>query len=567
MDNISGKIIIKINDKEYLIDSTSDFKLINSKIIDILEEIYKKKLSDSNNLYKIFYFDEDNDKIFIKTQEDYNYFINISSTLILEIDENAIIKIKSTDEIPELQKDSPSDNELILLEKIKELTKINENLKKEKDLYSEMSQIYKDKIDLLEEDQKLKNEKEQSIMKELENEKKEKNDIIDQLEEAQKLNESMSLIINNNTITINDKDNVNDNAKDILLNNLKEEKTILEKQLNKEREKIDFFEKIYSDDNNKLKQKLNYLQNEINSQKQQILKNQDILIKKEVEKGINDFINKSKIDLEKKENELNKIKNNYENKINTIREECYQEIEDKLSKIYEEKIKQIYESAINNSKMLCENIISENQQQFEEEEKKRNQLISSNLLYKSNNNNNNFSKISQCKTIHKYISCSECNICPIIGYRYKCLECPDYNLCENCEKIVNHEHNFVKYFTEENKTLKAYDNKYSYQCLSSKLSVSINEGDKTANLNIILKNNGSLKWTDQTLLINGKDSQILLNYVKLKPLRPNEQDLFEITFDELDKLPAKTYTSILLFSVDEKIYGEPIKAEINILKN
>ena len=313
MDNISGKIIIKINDKEYLIDSTSDFKLINSKIIDILEEIYKKKLSDSNNLYKIFYFDEDNDKTFIKTQEDYNYFINISSTLILEIDENAIIKIKSTDEIPGLQKDSPSDNELILLEKIKELTKINENLKKEKDLYSEMSQIYKDKIDLLEEDQKLKNEKEQSIMKELENEKKEKNDIIDQLEEAQKLNESMSLIINNNTITINDKDNVNDNAKDILLNNLKEEKTILEKQLNKEREKIDFFEKIYSDDNNKLKQKLNYLQNEINSQKQQILKNQDILIKKEVEKGIKEFINKSKIDLEKKENELNKIKNNYEN--------------------------------------------------------------------------------------------------------------------------------------------------------------------------------------------------------------------------------------------------------------
>ena len=88
-------------------------------------------------------------------------------------------------------------------------------------------------------------------------------------------NEKMYNVVNseeneevNHNQTIVDKGGV----KDILVNNLREEKTILEEQLNKEREKIDFFQKIYTDDNNRLKQKLNCLQNEFDSQKQQILK-------------------------------------------------------------------------------------------------------------------------------------------------------------------------------------------------------------------------------------------------------------------------------------------------------
>ena len=110
------------------------------------------------------------------------------------------------------------------------------------------------------------------------------------------------------------------------------------------------------------------------------------------------------------------------------------------------------------------------------------------------------------------------------------------------------------------------DNKYSYKCLYTNLSVSAQEGNKKASLYIILKNNGNLNWTEQTTLLNVKDSLINACHIQLKPLKPNENDIFEITFENLENLPVRTYTSILLFSVNGKIYGEPIKTEINILK-
>jgi hypothetical protein len=49
------------------------------------------------------------------------------------------------------------------------------------------------------------------------------------------------------------------------------------------------------------------------------------------------------------------------------------------------------------------------------------------------------------KTVHPSIICDGCNMAPIIGVRYKCVQCPDYDLCENCEaKGVHQEHTFVK---------------------------------------------------------------------------------------------------------------------------
>ena len=555
MKDDTNKITIKIKEKEYKINSTSDLKLLNNEIISLLESIYDTNLKDSNNLYKIYYLDEESDKLYIKSVEDYNFFVNNQSKvnlIYLELDENIINKIKSTEKDIKFSETSLSDNELKLLEKIENLSKLNQDLKMEKEIYNKMNQIYKEKINILEENKKIKNEKEESILEALESEKREKKEIIEELEQVKKLNESLSIL--NNSISEND--NI---AKDILLRNLNEEKSILKNQLNDERKRIDSIEKIYDEDNKKLKQKLNNLQNEFDTQKQQILKNSELLIKNEIERGINDYINKSKINLEKKENEINKLKNDYENKINSVREECYQEIEEKYSKIYEEKIKQIYETAMNNSKIMCDNILSQNQQIFEEEEKKRNQIINSNLLIKSNYSNN-FSKISQCKTIHNNITCNECNISPIVGYRYKCLECENYNLCEKCEKIVEHEHNFIKYVNEEN------DNKYSYECLSNKLNVSIYEGDKKASLRIILKNNGKLKWTEQTMLIKDNESKITCNNIKLKELNPEDQEFIEITFDNLNNLSYGNFSCNFLFSVNGKIYGKPLKTEIYILK-
>jgi hypothetical protein len=38
---------------------------------------------------------------------------------------------------------------------------------------------------------------------------------------------------------------------------------------------------------------------------------------------------------------------------------------------------------------------------------------------------------------------------PIIGIRYKCASCPDFDYCENCENKFgeSHDHPFIKYTT------------------------------------------------------------------------------------------------------------------------
>ncbi|OMJ82411.1 hypothetical protein SteCoe_16885 [Stentor coeruleus] len=46
--------------------------------------------------------------------------------------------------------------------------------------------------------------------------------------------------------------------------------------------------------------------------------------------------------------------------------------------------------------------------------------------------------------VHQNIICDECNVGPIIGIRYKCTVCHDFDLCQSCEDTSNHMHPLVK---------------------------------------------------------------------------------------------------------------------------
>ena len=485
---IKVKLKDKDKEKEFNIGNVIKYEAFIIKINSIIEEEYNIKIKETNNLYEIYYFEEDNDKTEIKTDEDFRNFIILDvSVIYLEINETSINSII----LEEFKK---------LKEQNSALKRQNNILKQKNETFEEMSKIQLEKIKILESQKENETEKSKILLKSLEDEQKEKNIIAEQLEEIKKLNESMSFI-NNSIYNINNKnENENekeDKAKDIQLNNLKEENKILKDQLKEERSKIKIFDTFQEEYNEK--------------------------------------INQSVIAIQEKDEEINKIKNNYENKLNNIREECSQEVKQKLSKKYIEKLQPVQESKINIQK--------------------------TNDNYELNTSRSNMSRISQYSTTHTDIKCNNCGACPIIGYRYKCLECPNYNLCDKCEKIVSHEHNFIRYVLEENE-----EKKYSYECLTSKLSVYAYVKSEKAELSIAIKNNGLAQWTKNTKLICHKDNKVSFNDIILKPLKEGEINSVLITFDKINDLAPSTYCSKLLFSVDGKIYGETLKINLNIIE-
>lgn len=51
----------------------------------------------------------------------------------------------------------------------------------------------------------------------------------------------------------------------------------------------------------------------------------------------------------------------------------------------------------------------------------------------------------QNTSVHKAVCCDGCGMHPIVGVRYKCMNCPDYDLCESCEAQGVHDHHvFLK---------------------------------------------------------------------------------------------------------------------------
>lgn len=48
------------------------------------------------------------------------------------------------------------------------------------------------------------------------------------------------------------------------------------------------------------------------------------------------------------------------------------------------------------------------------------------------------------KPIHHRVQCDVCNVCPIVGVRYKCSVLQDYDLCEKCEATVDHPYPLLK---------------------------------------------------------------------------------------------------------------------------
>jgi hypothetical protein len=45
---------------------------------------------------------------------------------------------------------------------------------------------------------------------------------------------------------------------------------------------------------------------------------------------------------------------------------------------------------------------------------------------------------------HEGVQCDGCGVSPIVGIRYKCAVCKDFDYCAKCEESLGHDHPFLK---------------------------------------------------------------------------------------------------------------------------
>ena len=55
-----------------------------------------------------------------------------------------------------------------------------------------------------------------------------------------------------------------------------------------------------------------------------------------------------------------------------------------------------------------------------------------------------YNKNNALKQVHENIICDECQSYPLIGNRYKCPVCENFDFCEECINNKEHDHPFIK---------------------------------------------------------------------------------------------------------------------------
>ena len=111
--------------------------------------------------------------------------------------------------------------------------------------------------------------------------------------------------------------------------------------------------------------------------------------------------------------------------------------------------------------------------------------------------------------IHNGIKCSFCQRFPIVGIRYKCLQCKSYDLCEECEKVQGLKHGHLLLKLRNNKQINMIGNnnmkkeaklkaqpieKPQSKCINSNIRFNTTNNNNFFIIPVKLINNGKIKW-------------------------------------------------------------------------
>ena len=147
--------------------------------------------------------------------------------------------------------------------------------------------------------------------------------------------------------------------------------------------------------------------------------------------------------------------------------------------------------------------------------------------------------------------CSICGKCPIVGLRYKCLECPMFELCEQCEIKNGEKHGHQLLIIRKNSDLKLCNDylnakkelkkltisnepkkndenyiditKYTSICTNLRTTYITKNNNNFLPIEVILKNPGPNKWPFPCYFVCDEElSQIKGDKVKLSQNESNE---------------------------------------------
>ena len=224
------------------------------------------------------------------------------------------------------------------------------------------------------------------------------------------------------------------------------------------------------------------------------------------------------------------------------------------------------------------------------------------------------------KEVHEDIKCEKCFMTPIIGSRYFCRICQNYNLCEKCYKMnqvsQEHNHQFIKYksktlekIKEENEDEKEKENcieihedaensrknisdnknvaknnegmkeidlvhkknndkinNYYYKCITKDLKLKMKKGTRETSFKLELENNGSFPWIENKTFLEVEISKSNINTDKiaLSPLKPGDRCSVDILFKHMSKINPGKFQCCLGFVLDDKKYGDDIDIVIEV---
>ena len=198
---------------------------------------------------------------------------------------------------------------------------------------------------------------------------------------------------------------------------------------------------------------------------------------------------------------------------------------------------------------------------------------------KINNQNKGFKKNNSIKIqVHEGIICNKCGL-EIVGERFKCCQCQNFNLCENCEKNYNHDmrHIMVSIIfpikNESEFSMKLDKNiRYKNENMNYNLEPKIFNLDGTRDIDVQqvnIKNIGAAPWRGVYLKCIEDKSEIIGDEYEIN-YNANSGSMVKasIQFSDLKnqlKPGKKTYICFFqMFNGKNESFGNVTKVKVNI---